>query len=218
MWKLLPEAYTAARKASNRKRRATHGGTSKLTCESPSIQYNVLLTDLHSSIPCRSSKITFRVLRDSIYGDKCLGRCDMDVEELLERRSQEADGGKCHHFVNKSYYDSHLNNLDVVLSLADERGNPSTGRLTVQIAHQSMPDVAGDNVEHARTAAQKRSSPPIVNAVDGVTDSAGTVSNQMGLVTSLGSLLGKVEILVKIGDEVAKVCLCCVRAHRTVLK
>jgi hypothetical protein len=77
-----------------------------------------------------------------------------------------------------------------------------------------MSDVAGDNVEHARTAAQKLSSPPIVNVADGVTNLAGTVSNQMSLVTSLGSLLGKVEILVKIGDEVAKVCLCYVRAYR----
>jgi hypothetical protein len=79
-------------------------------------------------------------------------------------------------------------------------------------------DVAGDNVEYARTAAQKLSSPPIVNAVNSVTNLTGTVSNQMGLATSMGSLLGKVEILVKIGDEVAKVYLCYVRAPRTVLK
>jgi hypothetical protein len=79
-------------------------------------------------------------------------------------------------------------------------------------------EVAGDNVEYARAAAQKLTSPPIVNAVDGVTNLAGTVSNQMGLVTSLGSLLSMVEILVKIGDEVAKVSVSCVRAYRTVLK
>ena len=81
-----------------------------------------------------------------------------------------------------------------------------------------MSDAAGDNVEYAQTAAQKLSSPPIVNTVDGGTNLAGTVSNQMGLATSLGSLLGKVEILVKIGDEVAKVSLSYVRAPRTVLK
>jgi hypothetical protein len=74
-------------------------------------------------------------------------------------------------------------------------------------------------VEHARSAAQKlTSSPPIVNAADGVTNIACTVSNQMGVATSLGSLLDKVEMLVRIGDEVAKVCLSYVRAHRTVLK
>src|ERR1700691_2730285 len=81
-----------------------------------------------------------------------------------------------------------------------------------------MSDVAGDNVERAQTAAQKLSPPPIVNAIDGVTNLAGTGSNQMTLETSLGSLLGKVEILIKIGDEVAKVCLSYVRAHSTVLK
>jgi hypothetical protein len=102
--------------------------------------------------------------------------------------------------------------------LTDERGHPGASRLTIRIAHQSRFDVVGDSVEHARTAAQKLSSPPIVNAVDGDTNLAGIVSNQMGLVTSLGSLLGKVEILVKIGDEVAKVCLYSVRADSAVLK
>jgi hypothetical protein len=81
-----------------------------------------------------------------------------------------------------------------------------------------MSDVAGDNVERAQTAAQKLSPPPIVNAIDGVTNLPGTDSNQMTLETSLGSLLGKVEILVKIGDEVAKVCLCYVCTYRAVLK
>jgi hypothetical protein len=105
--------------------------------------------------------------------------------------------------------------LDIVLSLTDEGGHPSASRLTIRIAQQSVSDVAGDNVEHARTAVQNLSSPPIV---DGVTNFASTVSNQMGLETSLGSLLGKVEMLVKIGDEVAKVCACHVRARRTILK
>jgi hypothetical protein len=108
--------------------------------------------------------------------------------------------------------------LDIVLSLTDGGGHPSASRLTIRIAQQSVSDVAGDNVVHARTAVQKLSSPPIVNVDDGVTNFASTVSNQMGLETSLGSLLGKVEMLVKIGDEVAKVCACHVRAHRAILK
>jgi hypothetical protein len=102
--------------------------------------------------------------------------------------------------------------------LTDERGNPSAGRLTIRIEQQSMSGIASDSVEHARSAAQKlTSSPPIVNAADGVTNIAGTVSNQMSLATSLGSLLGKVEMLVKIGDEVTKVCVCHVCARRTIL-
>jgi hypothetical protein len=80
-----------------------------------------------------------------------------------------------------------------------------------------MSDIAGNNMEHARTAAQKLSSPPFVNVADGVTNHADTISNQMSLVTSLSSLLDKVGILVKIGDEVAKVCLCYLRACRTIL-
>jgi hypothetical protein len=102
--------------------------------------------------------------------------------------------------------------------LTDERGNPSTSQLTIQIAQQFVSDVAHDNVEYAQTVAQKLTSPPIVNAVDGVTNLAGTVSNQMGLLMSLGSLLGKVEILVKFGDEVTQVSLSYVHAYCTVLK
>jgi hypothetical protein len=54
------------------------------------------------SIQSRSSEITFRVLRDNILGNKCLGRCDMDIEELLERQRRQVDGGECHHFFYKS--------------------------------------------------------------------------------------------------------------------
>ena len=92
MSKLLPEAYTAAHEASNGKR---SGGTSKPTCELPFICFNVRLTHLHSPIPSRSSKISFSVLGGNILGEKCLGRCDIDVEELVERQSQQADGSKC---------------------------------------------------------------------------------------------------------------------------
>ena len=71
-----------------------------------------------------------------------------------------------------------------------------------------MSNLAGDDVKHAQLVASKLLSLPIFNAADGVTNIVSTVSNQMDLATSMGSLLGKVEILVKIGDEVAKVCLC----------
>ena len=65
-----------------------------------------------------------------------------------------------------------------------------------------MSDVT-TTIERARTAAETLLSPLIANKADSV---AKTVSDQMNLVTSFGSLLGKVEILVKVGDEVAKVC------------
>ncbi|KIM74301.1 hypothetical protein PILCRDRAFT_14564 [Piloderma croceum F 1598] len=68
-----------------------------------------------------------------------------------------------------------------------------------------MSDLTGDNMEDARLVASKLSSLPIVNEADGVTNLASTVSNQTGLATSLRSLLGKVEMLVKIGDEVTKI-------------
>jgi hypothetical protein len=91
----LPEAYAAAHKVSNGKRRHARGGTSKPTCEPPFIHCNVRLTHHHSPILSRSSKIIFSVLCGNIFGEKCLGMCDIDVEELVERQSQQADGGKC---------------------------------------------------------------------------------------------------------------------------
>jgi hypothetical protein len=81
-----------------------------------------------------------------------------------------------------------------------------------------MSDLTGDNMEDTRLVASKLSSLPIVNEADGVTNLVSTVSNQTGLAMSLRSLLGKVEMLVKIGDEVTKVCLCYVHAHCIVSK
>jgi hypothetical protein len=97
-------------------------------------------------------------------------------------------------------------NLDLVLSLTDKRGSPSTGRLTIQIAQESMP-AAAMALEQALTSAQNLSQPSVANMSDAVTHLTNTASNQKSLIKSFGSLLGKVEMLVKVGDEVAKVCL-----------
>ncbi|KIM81137.1 hypothetical protein PILCRDRAFT_8841 [Piloderma croceum F 1598] len=67
-----------------------------------------------------------------------------------------------------------------------------------------MSDITGDSVEHTQSTAQKLSY-LIVNVADSVTNLGGTFSSEMGLAMSLGSLLGKVKILVKIGDEVSKI-------------
>ena len=61
-----------------------------------------------------------------------------------------------------------------------------------------MSAVAGTAMERAQTVAQKLSQPLVANA-DNV------VSNQQNLITSFNALMKKLGVLVKVGDEVAKV-------------
>lgn len=99
--------------------------------------------------------------------------------------------------------DWRLENLDIVLPLDDKSWNPIV-RLTIRITKQSMATVT-DTTKEAWTAAQKLSPSLVANVADGVPISTDTVSNQ-SIVTSFGSLLRKVGILVKVGNKVAKVC------------
>jgi hypothetical protein len=78
-------------------------------------------------------------------------------------------------------------------------------RLAIRVVERSGSIVA-DVVEQARSAEQSLSPPLIARITDAATSHFNTVSNQADLVTSFGSLLDKVGILVKLGDEVAKVC------------
>jgi outer membrane receptor for monomeric catechols len=61
-------------------------------------------------------------------------------------------------------------------------------------------------VEKAQTAAQKLTQPLVANVPDTVTNAASAVSNQQNLITSFDALMEKLGVLVKVGDEVAKVC------------
>jgi hypothetical protein len=71
-----------------------------------------------------------------------------------------------------------------------------------------MSEVAGTAIEQALVSGGKLPQPLVVTTVaNAVTDLTDTASNQQNLVTSFGSLLDKVGILLTVGDEVAKVCL-----------
>ena len=60
-------------------------------------------------------------------------------------------------------------------------------------------------MEQARTVEQSLAPPPTSEALTTLT---GAVGNQNDLAKSSTSLLAKVEMLVKVGDELAKVHLC----------
>jgi hypothetical protein len=65
-----------------------------------------------------------------------------------------------------------------------------------------MSTVASDALKEAQMEAQKLS-PPVANVSDAVTNAVDAISNHQELITSFMKKLG---ILVKVGDEVAKVC------------
>jgi len=68
--------------------------------------------------------------------------------------------------------------------------------------------IAGTAIEQALLSGKNLPQPLAVNTISSaVTDLTDTALNQQNLVTSFGSLLEKVGILLTVGDEVAKVCL-----------
>src|SRR5258705_5605348 len=60
-------------------------------------------------------------------------------------------------------------------------------------------------MDQAQTSAQKLLRPLVSDASDAFTNIPDTLSNQQNLVTSFQALMTRLEPLVKIGDEVAKV-------------
>lgn len=96
--------------------------------------------------------------------------------------------------------------LDVVLSLVDTKGNQSAAKLSVRITRDSDAAVAGNALKQAQTSKQKLLQPSVSKVSDALINTSDTLSNQRNLVASFTSLMKKVEPLVKIGDEVAKVC------------
>ena len=94
--------------------------------------------------------------------------------------------------------------LDVVLSLVDEKGDPSAGQLSIRIMQESASVVAGHAVEQAQTSAQGLAQPLVTGVADAVNISDAW-TNQQCLITSFSALMQKLGVLVEIGDAVAKV-------------
>ena len=95
--------------------------------------------------------------------------------------------------------------LDVVLSLADKKGNPIPARLYVRVTQNSILVVTGDAKEQAETSAKKLSRALVSDVSGALTNITDALSDQQKLVTSFNSLMKKFEPLIKIADEVAKV-------------
>ena len=97
-----------------------------------------------------------------------------------------------------------FDNIDVVLSLVDGKGNPSLAKLSLRILEDSSSAVAGNALEQVQMSKEKLPQ-PLISGMSGASTTSDTLSNQQNLVTSFSSLMKKFEPLVKIGDEVAKV-------------
>ena len=85
----------------------------------------------------------------------------------------------------------------MVLSLVDKKGNPTAARLYLRVTQDSMSAVADDVMEQAQST--KFPQPLDSHVLDAMSD-------QQTLVTSFGSVLNLIKPLVRIGDEIAKVC------------
>jgi phage-related minor tail protein len=89
----------------------------------------------------------------------------------------------------------------------DKKGNPSAVQLSVRVTQDSTSSaVAANAIQQAQTSAQQLSQPLVSTMSDAFADISDTMSNQQNLVTSFNALMKRLEPLVKIGDEVAKVC------------
>jgi hypothetical protein len=99
----------------------------------------------------------------------------------------------------------HLVDLDVVLSLIDKEGNPIAGQLSIRVTQDLTAAIAGDAVEEAQARTRNMTQPPVADAANALTAISDTVSNQQNPITSFDALVNKLGVLVKIGDEVAKV-------------
>ena len=84
----------------------------------------------------------------------------------------------------------------MVLSLVDKAGNASAARLYVRVTQDSLSAVADDVMEQTQSAQLSHLD---CHVFDGLSD-------QQSLVTSFGAVLNLIKPLVKIGDEIAKVC------------
>jgi hypothetical protein len=95
--------------------------------------------------------------------------------------------------------------LDVVLSLVDKAGNPNASQLSIRITQDLTPVIAGCAVEQAHAMPHDLTQPFVVDAANALATISDTVSNQQNLITTFDGLMNKLGILVRIGDEVAKV-------------
>ena len=94
----------------------------------------------------------------------------------------------------------------MVLSLVDKNGNPSPAQLYVRVTQNLISAVAGNALEQAKTFSQKLSQPLVSNVSDAFINISDTLSHQQKLITSFNAVLGQFKPLVKIGDEISKVC------------
>jgi hypothetical protein len=139
--------------------------------------------------------------------DRSLGKVDICLECLLELQHLLPNEGEYHLTVDRDATIDDWVNFDVVLFLVDKKRNPTPARLSVQVTQDSTSVVAGGAVKQAQSSAQKLVGPVVANMSDAVTNAANAISNKQNLITAFEAFMNKLEVLVKIRDEVTKVCL-----------
>jgi hypothetical protein len=155
-----------------------------------------------------SSTIIFTLLHDSSFGNNVLGKVDIRLGHFLELQRLQPNEGEYRFTVDRDATIDNCVKLDVVLPLADKKGNPSPAQLSVRVIQDSMSAVAGVAVDQrAQASAQKLTGLVVVaTAPNAATDISNAVSNQQNIITPFESFMKKIGILVTIGDQVSKAC------------
>jgi hypothetical protein len=97
-------------------------------------------------------------------------------------------------------------------------GNFRRGKLAIRVTQKSTSVIAGGVNEQTQSPAQNLSQPLITDTSDIITDLANAISINSNLVTSFGSLLGKIGILDKAADDAPQVCIILLSGICTILK
>lgn len=91
--------------------------------------------------------------------------------------------------------------LDIILALTEKKGTANSGKLAVRVTERPHSGAAAA-IEVARRAERTLHTPQAIGAALSAIDPA---QNQADLASGLSSLLGTINVLVKLGDEIAKV-------------
>jgi hypothetical protein len=132
---------------------------------------------------------------------KCLGRIVIDVEELFERQRQEGGSGEC--YCGPNVLSTPLTEIaDIVLSLVNDNGKTTKGLLTVHVVEHN-PSAVISALEQARDP-NRKTQLSVADVQEPSLDLTNLVLSR-NKEPVRNSLLNKLETLLQVGDEVAKV-------------
>ena len=154
-----------------------------------------------STAPNGLSNIVFTVFHEGTLQNKCLGQFSINMGELLERQCSQPESGEAF-YPDASMCHRIDPGADIILPLVDKKGNATGGFLAVRAVEHSASNVISA-LEQARSPNQDLEEHDTEGKEPGLT-LTNTLSGQK-TEPVLDSVLSKLETLLQVGDEIAKV-------------